>query len=99
MFLLYVDESGDPPNMNEQYFVLGGVALFERQAYFLNKELDDLQEHYLPGQYVEFHAREIHSHDKPPWSTLPSRVRKEIMSALYRTIAESHQGVSLFGIA
>ena len=99
MFLLYVDESGDPPNMNEQHFVLGGVALFERQTYWLNQQLDILQEQYFPSQYVEFHAREIHSHDKPPWNTLPSRVRREIMSALLRTIAESHQSVSLFGIA
>ena len=99
VFLLYVDESGDPPNVDERYFVLGGVAVFERQAYWLNEQLDKLQEQYFPGEYVEFHARAIHSHDEPPWSTIPSRLRREILEALYRCIAECHQSVVLFGVA
>lgn len=99
MFLLYVDESGDPPNADEHYFVLGGVAVFERQSYWVNEQFDKLQEQYFSGQYVEFHARSIHSHDEPPWNTLSSHVRREILGTLYRTIAELHQSVVLFGVA
>lgn len=99
MFLLYVDESGDPPNVDERFFVLGGVAVFERQAYWVNEQFDKLQEQYFSGQYVEFHARAIHNHDEPPWNALPSRVRREIIEGLYRTIAELHQSVVLFGVA
>jgi hypothetical protein len=98
-FLLYVDESGDPPNADERFFVLGGVAVFERQAYWVNEQFDRLQEQYFSGQYVEFHARAIHNHDEPPWNTLPSRARREIIDALYRAIAELHQSVVLFGVA
>ncbi len=99
MYLLYVDESGDPANIDERHFCLGGVAVFERQAYWLNEALDKLQEQYFPGQYVEFHARSIVSHDEPPWTTIPSRVRRQIMEDLCRLIADSHQTVALFGVA
>ncbi len=99
VYLLYVDESGDPPNRDERFFVLGGIAVFERQTYWLSEQLDKLQEQYFPGQDVEFHARAIHSHDEPPWNTLPTRARREIMEAFYRTIVESHQSAVLFGVA
>jgi len=99
MYLLYVDESGDTANQDETYFVLGGVSVFERQAYWISEQLDKIQEQYFPGQFVEFHAREIHSHNTPPWSGLPTRVRKQILQDLYRAISDAHQTVSLFGIA
>ena len=44
MYLLYIDESGSIPNPSEEYFILAGVAVFERQIYHLIKKLDDLVE-------------------------------------------------------
>ena len=35
MYLLYLDESGNENDPNDRYFVLAGLALFERQTYFL----------------------------------------------------------------
>ncbi len=32
MYLLYLDESGNENDPNDRYFVLGGVALFERRG-------------------------------------------------------------------
>ena len=42
MYLLYVDESGNPEGRDDRYFVLGGVAVFETQAYWINQEVDKL---------------------------------------------------------
>jgi hypothetical protein len=39
MYLLYVDESGSVPDPHQYFFVLAGVSLFERQTFWLNREL------------------------------------------------------------
>ncbi len=98
MYLLYVDESGDVANQGETYFVLAGISVFERTAYWVSETLDRIQERYFPGQFVEFHARTIHNHNEPPWSGLPSEVRKQILGELYRAIG-TNADISLFGIA
>ncbi|MGD8360707.1 MAG: DUF3800 domain-containing protein [Gemmatimonadota bacterium] len=40
MYLLYVDEFGDPQNRDENHYVLGGLAVFERQTHWLSQNLD-----------------------------------------------------------
>jgi hypothetical protein len=40
---LYVDKSADPTNPNNENFVLGGIAIFERQTFFLSQQLDSLE--------------------------------------------------------
>ena len=35
MYLLYLDESGNESDPNDQYFVLAGIALFERKSAIL----------------------------------------------------------------
>ena len=61
MYLLYLDESGSVENSAEKHFVLAGIAVFERQAYRLQKGLDDLAAtlgHPDPGS-PEIHGSEI----------------------------------------
>lgn len=43
MYLLYVDESGEPLSVNDQHFVLAGIGVFERQTYWLSQQLDALE--------------------------------------------------------
>ena len=60
MYILYLDESGNENNPSDRYFVLAGLALFERQTYFLNQRLKDVQEKHFPNQPpIPFHASEI----------------------------------------
>jgi hypothetical protein len=33
MYLLYLDDSGSTENQDEEYLVLGGMAVFERQVH------------------------------------------------------------------
>lgn len=100
MHLLYVDESGTPETVGERHFVLGGVAVFERQVYWLNKAVDEIAEARFPAAAVEFHAQEIAQHRKEPWHSLPVTERNALVDSLYGVLAGSKQAnVTLFGVA
>lgn len=62
MYILYLDESGNPDDPSDRHFVLGGAAVFERVAHFLTRSLDEVQTKYFPGlEPIDFHAAEIRS--------------------------------------
>jgi hypothetical protein len=84
MYLLYVDESGDPNNTTENHFVLGGVAVFERQIYHLNEALNELQRQYFPtvNNTIEFHASDMYRRNKEPWHSLPRAKCEEIVGSI-----------------
>ena len=42
MYLLYLDDAGSPGNANEDYFVLGGVCVYEAQVDWFSREIDKL---------------------------------------------------------
>jgi hypothetical protein len=42
MYLLYLDDAGSPGNAAEEYFVLGGIAVFEAQTDWFNREIDKI---------------------------------------------------------
>jgi hypothetical protein len=44
MYLLYADESGTTHDLNQQYFVLAGFCIFERQGYWISDQLDKVVE-------------------------------------------------------
>ena len=48
MYLLYLDESGVPEADDPEYFILGGLAVFERRTYWLSQQLDRIQEEHFP---------------------------------------------------
>ncbi len=57
MYLLYLDESGNENDPNDRYFVLGGLALFERQTFFLTRDIEAIQDKHFPNHPpVPFHA-------------------------------------------
>ena len=97
MHLLYVDESGNPDGKEDKYFVLGGVAVFEREIYWINEEINALANKCFPGTEIEFHAQAIASHREEPWHSCPTEQRNQIIDELCRTI--SSRRVTLFGIA
>jgi Protein of unknown function (DUF3800) len=76
MYLLYLDESGNPDDPADKHFVLGGVAVFERQTFFLSSNVDALQTKHFPGlPPIEFHTSPIRS-GKGFWRNI-DRPRKE----------------------
>ncbi len=42
MYILYADESGTAKDASQQYFVLAGFCVFERQCYWLGEELEKI---------------------------------------------------------
>ena len=49
MYLLYADESGHVADPNQQYFVLAGFAVFERQSWWFANEMDDIAVRFNPA--------------------------------------------------
>lgn len=96
MYLLYLDESGNPDDPADRHFVLGGAAVFERQPFFLAGELDGIQARYFPGlPPVEFHASHIRA-GKGFWRGVERDVKDAVLRDLGDVIARAYQGFALF---
>jgi hypothetical protein len=100
MHLLYLDESGNEKDPTDRFFVLGGIALFERQTYFLSKALDDVQEKHFPNkQPIPFHASEIRS-GRNFWRSVPDEKRNAVLADIADAITKSPpRGRTLFTAA
>ena len=100
MYLLYLDESGNENDPADRFFVLGGVALFERQTYFAAQDLDAVQERYFPGhQPIPFHASEIRS-GRGFWRRVDPQVRAKVLDDLCQVVRETPaQGRHLYAAA
>lgn len=63
MYLLYADESGSSGDPNQQYFVLAGFCVFERQGYWIAQELDKIAAGFNPADpaSVELHGNPMNS--------------------------------------
>jgi hypothetical protein len=102
MYLLYLDDAGSPQNRDEDYFVLGGVSVFERQVHWLARELDLLAESVDPAnsQATEFHASAIFGGRNAPWSSMRSKdERRNIIKSVLRTLERSHPSTRAFACA
>jgi len=90
MYLLYLDESGDPYSW-DQYdtFVLGGVAVFEGEVDRLAYSLDEVQKRFFPDIAVPltFHASQIHS-GRGRFREMPPEDRDQLMRDVYNIIAD-----------
>jgi len=100
MYLLYLDESGNPDNPADRYFVLAGAAIFERQTFFLSRDLDNIQGRHFPGlPPVTFHATDIRA-GNGFWRTVAEADRLTILREIGETIARANiPGLVLFGAA
>ena len=85
MYILYIDESGDYNNWEEnKNFVLAGVAVHEGQIGKISGRLDQIQHEYFPELNVpiSFHATDIRN-GKKAFKNLPTNVRMQMLSKLY----------------
>ncbi|HEY2910629.1 MAG TPA: DUF3800 domain-containing protein [Gemmataceae bacterium] len=88
MYLLYVDESGDPgdPSTNgSQFLVLGAASLFEGKWIHLERELRSLIAKFFPNppKPSEIHLTELRS-GKRAYRRLTKRQREEMVGELCR---------------
>lgn len=100
MHLLYIDESGNPDDPTDRFFVISGVSVFERTTFYLSRDLEALQTKYLPGlPPVEFHASPIRS-GTGFWRRVEQSIRESILLDIGQVIANANQrGLALFAAA
>jgi len=100
MYLLYLDESGNENDPADRYFVLAGLALFERQTYFLANALDEIQRRHFPNSPpVPFHTYKI-ANGKGFWRKVPADTRSAVLREIGGEILRSpDRGRALFAVA
>lgn len=102
MYLLYLDSSGTPQSTNEEYFILAGIAVFERQVYWLAQEMNRIQQSLFPDrtESIEFHASDISARRIEPWHSMSYPQRQQLLNDVYAVMADAYDpGVVLFGSA
>lgn len=80
MHLLYLDDSGSVTDSSQRHFILAGIALFERQTHWLQKELDNLVDtlgHPYPDQ-LELHGNQILAGCNW-WRGVPREQRRDVI--------------------
>ena len=93
MHLLYLDESGTHPD--SRHVVVGGVAVFERSAYWLKQDLDAVVEKFFPTAVdeVEIHASPLRVREgdraRAPYDQLTAPQRRQMLRDSYGTIHNS----------
>jgi hypothetical protein len=91
MYLLYLDESGDPSSwQGHRHFVISGVAVYEGEVDALTKQLTQVQEQYIPGVPIPipFHATDLRR-GKGDFENLSLNVRRGILESVYKIILDS----------
>tara|TARA_R110000850_G_scaffold4956_2_gene21502 strand:+ start:378 stop:1190 length:813 start_codon:yes stop_codon:yes gene_type:complete len=81
MYILYIDDSGSIRNPNEQHFVLGGVAVFEKSIYHIIKHCDVEIDKFDLGlnDDIELHATDMYGGRNFPWKAIKSKTDREKM--------------------
>jgi hypothetical protein len=101
MYTLYLDESGT--HSAATYFVLAGLAIFERESFWFASDMEAIQKKYFPDvkDPVEFHVaplRQSNSDLVPaPFNSITKEKRRELIAEVYQVI-RARKGV-IFGIA
>lgn len=97
MYLLYADESGSVGDPKQQYFVLAGFCVFERQGYWIAKELDNIAARFNPADpaSVELHGNPMHS-GKGIFRRFPKADRIAAIEDALKIFLGSHPSNRLF---
>jgi hypothetical protein len=98
MHLMYLDDAGSVANSQERFFVLAGVALFERQTYHLEVALDAVTARFghPEPKSLELHGNELQSGRKF-WRRFERSVRRQAICDALGCIGGIHGPVRLFG--
>lgn len=97
MYLLYADESGSTVDANQQHFVLAGFCVFERQGFWIAKELDAIAARFNPAdpQAIELHGNPMVG-GKGIWRQFPKDDRIRAIEDALKIFLASHPSNRLF---
>lgn len=103
MHILYVDDSGSVGNQDERFFVLGGVAVFERGIYHQITALDNCIAGFgLPADAadIELHGSPMYAGRDGIWRSIRDRpARERMIQAALGTLGPRNASVRLFAVA
>jgi hypothetical protein len=103
MYILYIDDSGSVANANEQYFVLAGLAVYEKTIFHLIDQSDKCVADFQLGDEgdIELHATDIYGGRGFPWKQIKSRPEREgmIQSVMKIITDQRSNAVKLFAVA
>jgi len=102
MHLLYLDESGSVADPNQRYFVLAGVAVFERLTHWIEQPLNKIAERFAPNTpySLELHGSPMRS-GRDGWKAFPLTDRINAIRDALDVPCEHrrrNQNVRLFGV-
>lgn len=97
MYLLYADESGSVHDAKQQFFVLAGFCVFERQGFWIANELDKIAARFNPADpaAVELHGNPMHS-GKGIFRHFPKADREQALEGALQVFLDSHRSNRLF---
>ena len=92
MYLLYADESGTTHDPVQQYFVLAGFCVFERQGYWISNELDQIASRFDPADpgSIELHGSPMFG-GRNRWRSHPKYERHKAIEDTHRLHVRSYQ--------
>lgn len=80
MYLMYVDESGSTTDPTQKYFVLSGIAVFERNTHWIEEKMNAIATRFCPYSensdpyFYELHGSPMRS-GKSEWRGIPMNER------------------------
>lgn len=97
MHLLYVDESGSPSDPNQSFFILAGIAIFERQTHWVETQMNEIAARFCPEDpyAIELHGSPMRS-GKSEWRAFPMTDRVQAIKDCLDIIADSKGKYRLF---
>lgn len=97
MHLLYVDESGSPGDPQQNFFVLSGVCIFERQTHWVEQQLNEIVARFNPDDpyALELHGSPMRG-GKSEWKYFQKDDRIQAIKDCLSIIANSKQKIRLF---
>ena len=100
MYLLYLDESGSVKDAGQNYFVLAGVALFERQPYWIAEQLEHIAARVDPADPagIELHGAPIFN-GRGVWRSVNRADRVAIIRDALAVFAATHPSNRVFAAA
>ena len=101
MHILYVDDSGSASNPTERFFVLAGVAAFERRLYHFITALDKVVETFGLGDVheVELHGTAMYNGRKEFRAIKDRAEREKMIQSALGVIIDRANILRLFAVA
>lgn len=97
MYLLYIDESGSISDQTQPFFVLSGIAVFERKTHWIEQRMNEIAARFSsdePYQY-ELHGSPMRS-GKSEWKHFSFNERKQAMLDCLSLVADKKNDIRIF---